>query len=115
MERYYRQLSQAERDSIYCLFSEGLSRQEIWRRLGRSASTISRKLRRNTQPLGYLPDMAERLAQDRRRCGHFKIDRYPVLTSALLEGLAKRWSPEQIAAFCYGKMTFCHETCKALP
>jgi IS30 family transposase len=50
------------------------------------------------------------LANERRKCGYFKIDHYPVLKSALLDGLSKRWSPEQIAAFCYGKTTFCHET-----
>ncbi|MCH2038124.1 MAG: IS30 family transposase [Rickettsiales bacterium] len=110
MERTYRHLIKSERDEIYRLLTGGISHREIARRLGRSASTISREIKRNKQPLGYLPDTAQDVASKRRRRGYFKIDRYPVLKSALLEGLAKRWSPEQIAAFCYGKMTFCHET-----
>ena len=42
-----RYLSFAEREEIALLRVQGLSRQEIGRRLGRSASTISRELRRN--------------------------------------------------------------------
>ena len=110
MERRYCQLSKYEREEIYRLLTGGISRREIATRLGRSASTISREIRRNKQALGYLPDTAQRLAWERRRRGYFKIDGYPELKSALLEGLARRWSPEQIAAFCYGKTTFCHET-----
>lgn len=110
MERTYRHLCSSEREEIYCLLAGGLSRREIALRLGRSASTISREIRRNKQPLGYLPDTADHLAWKRRRRGTFKIDRYPALKSALLEGLFKRWSPEQIAATCHGKHTFCHET-----
>jgi IS30 family transposase len=42
-----RYLSFAEREEIALLRIQGLSRREIGRRLGRSASTISRELRRN--------------------------------------------------------------------
>jgi DNA-binding NarL/FixJ family response regulator len=41
-----RYLSFAEREEIALLRIQGLSRREIGRRLGRSASTISRELRR---------------------------------------------------------------------
>jgi IS30 family transposase len=95
---------------LYLLVQAGISRREIGRRLGRSASTISRELKRNVDRVGYLLDTAQRNAHARRQRGNFKIDRYPELKSALLEGLFKRWSPEQIAATCDGKTRMCHET-----
>jgi IS30 family transposase len=110
MEKQYVHLSRAERDEIFRLLKGGISRREIATQLGRSPATISREIRRNQDYLGYLPDTAERKAAGRRVKGTFKIDRCPELKSALLEGLARRWSPEAIAAFCYGKTTFCHET-----
>ena len=47
-----RYLSFAEREEIALLRVQGLSRREIGRRLGRSASTISRELRRNAATRG---------------------------------------------------------------
>jgi len=110
MEKNYEQLSCAEREEIFRLLRGGISRRKIAESLGRSPSTISREIRRNSSNLGYLPDSAQRKSEERRVSGVFKIDRYPQLKSALLNGLEKRWSPEQIAATCYGKVTFCHET-----
>ena len=110
MENQYVHLSRAERDEIFRLLRGGISQREIAQKLGRSPSTIGREIRRNSEPIGYLPDTAERKSAYRRNKGTFKIDRYPELKSVLLEGLHRRWSPEQIAATCYGKATFCHET-----
>ena len=110
MEKRYVHLSRAERDEIFRLLKGGISRRDIAKTLGRSPATVSREIRRNQDYLGYLPDTAERKAAGRRVKGTFKIDRYPELKSVLLEGLRQRWSPEQIAATCYGKTTFCHET-----
>ena len=110
MEKQYVHLCRTERDEIFRLLKAGISRREIARQLHRDISTISREIRRNGEPIGYLPDTAQTKAAKRRIQGYFKIDRYPELKSALLEGLAKRWSPEDIANTCYGKATFCHET-----
>jgi len=110
MEKQYVHLSRAERDEIFRLLKGGISRRKIATILGRDVSTVSREIARNQDYLGYLPDTAERKTAARRIKGTFKIDRHPELKTALLEGLAKRWSPEDIAAFCYGKTTFCHET-----
>ena len=110
MDIHYRHLCRAERDEIYRLLKGGISRREIARRLGRNASTISREINRNQNHLGYLPDTAERAAVGRRYQGYFKMDKHPELRLALLKGLAKRWSPEQIAATCYGQATVCTET-----
>ena len=111
MDRYYRHLCRAERDEIFLLLKAGRSRREIAKRLGRSPSTISREIRRNISELGeYLPDTASKKASSRRYQGYFKLDKHPELRLALLQGLQKRWSPEQIAATCYGQATVCHET-----
>lgn len=110
MGNQYVHLYRAERDEIFRLLRGGISRREIAKRLGRSPSTIGREIERNAEPIGYLPDTAECKAGERRSKGTFKIDRHPDLKTALLEGLDKRWSPEDIAATCYGKTTFCHET-----
>jgi len=110
MEKNYEHLSCAEREEIFRLLKGGISRRKIALILGRSPATISREIRRNSSHLGYLPDTATNKARKRKRCGVFKIDRHPELKSILLNGLHKRWSPEQIANTCYGKITFCHET-----
>jgi IS30 family transposase len=110
MENQYVHLCRAERDEIFRLLKGGISRREIAKQLGRSVSTVSREIARNSEYLGYLPDTAQRKAAGRRCSWYFKIDRYPELKTALLEGLARRWSPDHIAATCYGKTTFCQET-----
>ena len=110
MEKKYGHLCRVERDEIYRLLKGGISRRKIANHLGRDVSTISREIQRNSVHLGYLPDTAEHKSAKRRVRSTFKIDRYPQLKSALLEGFYKRWSPEQIANTCYGKVTFCHET-----
>ncbi len=110
MEKQYVHLSRVERDEIFLLLKGGISRRKIATIIGRDVSTVCREIARNSEPIGYLPDTAMRKAGERRIKGTFKIDRYPGLKSALLEGLARRWSPEAIAATCHGKTTFCHET-----
>ena len=82
------------------LHAAGSSIRAIAHALGRSPSTISRELGRNTDPgLGYLPHGAHRkaaarrarpktakLADDGRRCVSYVKDK-----------LLLRWSPEQIS------------------
>ncbi len=110
MDKNYTHLCCAEREEIFRLLKGGISRRKIAESLGRSVSTISREIRRNKSHLGYLPDTAQRVYERRRVRGIFKIDKHPELRIALLRGLQKRWSPEQIAATCYGKVTVCMET-----
>ena len=84
--------------------------REIGRLIGRSASTISRELQRNSYqrpgldpetPAGrgrYFPHKAERkAAQRRRRPQARKLERDPGLFDHVLAELRRRWSPEQIA------------------
>ena len=93
----YSHLSPDERDQIASLKSEGLGCRAIARQLNRSASTISRELRRNAlESGGYRPHVADGAYMLRRQ-------RPSVLeTDARLEAyvtgrLSEGWTPEQIA------------------
>jgi len=103
MEKNYQHLSLAERIELYRLHRTGSSMRTIASALGRSVSTISRELRRNSQPTkawsgDYDPARAEQLAQ-RRRCwdGRFKLARNLELRAHVRRALEQGWSPEQIA------------------
>ena len=68
MGERYDQLDLDDRFEIYRLHEAGRSRREIAGVMGRSASTISRELRRNSLPKGgYKPASADRIALSRRR------------------------------------------------
>ena len=103
MGERYGQLSLEERIEIYRFQAEGRSLRWIGARLGRSASTISRELRRNSVrtkvwPGGYEPVRAQALAERRRRWDcRFKLERQPDLRDLVRDRLAMGWSPEQIA------------------
>jgi len=95
-----RYLDLDERCAIADLLREGMSRRQIARRLGRSPSTISRELARNTSPTTgtYAPHLAQRLADGRLvRPTTSKIADNPPLRDLIEQGLASRWSPEQIS------------------
>jgi len=94
-----RYLSLIERERIHDLRSRGDSIRAIARALGRSASTISRELARNTATtVGYLPYAAHRLAASRRpRQPPRKLEAAGDLRAYVEIKLRKRWSPEQIS------------------
>lgn len=95
-----RYLSEDERIRIASLATSGAGVREIARDVGRSASTVSRELRRNgdADGGGYRPFAAQRLATLRRaRPGRGRIVNDEVLRSFVAEKLQKRWSPAQIA------------------
>lgn len=91
-------LTLEERERLAHFKSAGLNQAEIARRLKRHPSTISRELSRNVQGQEYWPVSAQRQAQDRRRSRPLsrKMDREEV-SQFVRQGLAKYWSPEQIA------------------
>lgn len=94
----YVHLSSDERLRIYQLSQEGLSQGEIARRLGRDKATISRELRRNEAPAGYLPDLAQRRYQARRqRCRPRPRLAERTLRRSVILLLQQGWSPEQIS------------------
>jgi IS30 family transposase len=93
-------LSVDERIEIADLHGQGVSVRQIATRLGRSASTVSRELRRNAHPGSgdYRPWAAQRRAARRRvRPKPGKIAGNPQLREAISDGLRRKWSPEQIS------------------
>lgn len=100
----YVHLSIEEREQVSRGLAQGLSFRHIGRQLGRSASTISREVRRNAREdyaaqFGYLACEAQRLARRRR----IKARRPCKLgVAGWLRGYVRRrlrqlWSPQQIA------------------
>jgi IS30 family transposase len=93
----YQHLTESERTVIFYLRMDRRSKSEIARTLGRSASTISRELRRNRNVQGeYLPEHAQRLtvARRRRRLRPRRGD--AALMDHVEAKIVQRWSPQQI-------------------
>lgn len=94
-----RYLSEDERVRIADLHRAGYGVRAIAVAVARSAATVSRELRRNTDPTSgqYRPFTAQRLAIERRaRPGRGKLVRDPGLRQFVADRLGQRWSPEQI-------------------
>lgn len=97
--RNARQLQLHEREEIALGLSVGEPQRSIARRLKRSPSTISREVTAQTS-LGkeYRAWRGEEFAERKcRRPKKRKLESNPTLVEAIVEGLRKRWSPEQIA------------------
>src|SRR3954451_2143334 len=94
-----RYLSEPERIRIADSRSVGVSVRGIARELGRAPSTISREVRRNSDPSGrYRPHHAEHIARARAcKPRTRRIAGDAVLAEAVARLLGKRWSPEQVA------------------
>lgn len=91
-----RYLSEHERLRIADLLAAGVTVRGIAGKLGRAPSTISREIRRNSDPDGrYRPHYAEHAARLRACKRRIAVD--AVLVDAVRGLLAKRWSPEQVA------------------
>jgi IS30 family transposase len=113
MARNYRHFSLEERCQITSLQAQGYSLRQVAAALDRSPSSISRELKRNTgSTVGYRPSFATEQAKARRWKGS-KLDRKPELRNAVLQALAQRCSPEQVAgrmAIEAGRQVISHET-----
>ena len=96
----YNQLTQEERYQIKAYKESGLSQLEIARRLFRSASTISRELKRNTGLRGYRPKQAQETSDSRRHRAAKHVKLTAEIQSTLVEYLKEQWSPEQIKGYC---------------
>lgn len=103
MGQGYRQLGLDERIEIARLRQAGWSWRRIGAAIGRSHTTVSREVRRNSRatkvwPGGYAPARAQALALKRRRWDcRFKLVRQPDLQALVRQSLAMGHSPEQIA------------------
>jgi IS30 family transposase len=97
MGAQYSHLTLEERCTIAQLQQAGQSRHQIAAALGRSASSISRELKRNSgKQVGYKPSYAQEQTRARRWKGS-RLERDAELRSFVLERLKQGWSPEQIA------------------
>jgi IS30 family transposase len=95
-----RYLDRDERYELARLTDAGVSQAEIGRRMGRSASTISRELSRNRDRRTgeYQPERAHTLAwQRQRRPKVSKLGGNAVLRAVVQQMLDERYSPDQIA------------------
>src|SRR3954454_20805105 len=94
-----RYLSEPERIAIADRLACGESVRAIARKLGRSPSTISREIARNSDPDGrYRPHHAEHAARARtRRPRPRRVATGGVLAGVIARLLGQRWSPEQVA------------------
>jgi len=90
------QLTLWEREQIAQFRNRGWSRAKIAKRLKRHPTTIGRELARNSDGNRYWASVAEEKAAARRQRRPRKLDD-PRLNEYVRAGLAKRWSPEQIA------------------
>ena len=100
----YRHLSPSEREDIMLMRHGGASVGEIARAIGRSKSTVSRELARNSCRRGgagefYRASTAQRRYEDRRRrCVRRRRLDDPALAGLVMAKICEgRWSPEQVA------------------
>lgn len=96
----YKRLRTEEREEISRWLAKKKSPGEIAKYLGRSPSTISREIKRNSGKTGYRAFSASKRAQvaaSSRREGKSKLSKDERLCEYVHEGLKKEWSPEEIS------------------
>ncbi len=100
MNNPYTHLTIFERENIFLWSSQNVSLREIARRLNRSASTISRELRRNSKDKTYSPIIAQSKYQKRKsQCGRKSIFSHLQAWKTVRHLFVDlQWSPEQISA-----------------
>lgn len=91
-------ITATERDQIGLLKARGISISEIGRTLGRSKSSISEEVLRNSFKGEYVPIHAQAAAEERAENSHHRSPlKDPETYAYVLEKLRDGWSPEQIA------------------
>ena len=111
----YSHFSIEERIAIKHLLAKGVSIRQIARELGRSASSVSREIRRNSgEPNAYgdsyTVGRAEKFRRERASKAH-NVVRFPLEVIQIIERrIRETWSPEQIAAFYKGQGFPCFKT-----
>ena len=101
----YKYLSLEEREDIMVSRSHGKSISEIARRIGRSKSTVSREVKRNSFPVGPGPGACCRASTAQRKCCRRRLACVrprrmdePELASLVTRMIVdERWSPEQVS------------------
>ncbi|MFZ2201890.1 MAG: IS30 family transposase [Microgenomates group bacterium] len=105
----------SERDQIAVLLSSKTPLREIARKLGRSVSSISDEVKRNSINGVYTAISAQAKSEGRnRRSRKTNPLKNPALYSYIYDKLRHGWSPEEIAGRLRrrnkGKTVICHET-----
>lgn len=97
----YRHLSIEERCCIRTYYRQGLSIRGIAKQIGRSASTVSREIRRNctyvSDIYGYYPHTAQKKYLNRRMYCHKGMYWNQEVIRYIEGRLEATWSPEQIS------------------
>jgi transposase, IS30 family len=109
---HFAQLTIAQRYQIQTLNQLDIAQKDIAQHVNVSASTISRELCRNKPKTTtqYQAEVAQQQAQQRCQRSPYKLK--DNLSKTVIEGLEKRWSPEQISgvvALEAGKKVISHE------
>ena len=97
--RRYKHLSESERYMIVAGLKAGYSIRKIGRTIGRSASSISRELVRNSTGDGYDALLAHHKAKAKRQKPRIakKLNAHKHLRSYVMNKLGRLWSPQQIS------------------
>lgn len=109
---HYRQLTENERYQIYALLKVGLDKTAIAAQIGRSPSTISREITRNTGLRGYRPAQAQRLTTTRRLEAHKAQKLTPEVIAWMTCLIRQELSPQQVVDYLsvHKQITLHHET-----
>ncbi len=112
MNSSYIQLTSEERYHIYTLKKQGKSLREIDKGMGRSHTTLSRELVRNTGRKGYRYKQAHETACQRHKNKPKAVKLTTTLVAYIKKKLQAFWSPEQICGRLLVKqeISLSHET-----
>ncbi|HLU80593.1 MAG TPA: IS30 family transposase [Flavobacteriaceae bacterium] len=94
----YKQMNFEQRYTMERLLKKGQSKAFIASVLGRSESSVSREMKRNSRPRGsYNAKYAQMLADERKKGGHLEKHFSPKMERYVRDKLENhQWSPEQI-------------------
>lgn len=108
----YTQLTENERYQIYVMKKAGHRQKYIAQLLGRSPSTISLELKRNSGLRGYRPAQAQRMSDERRREAYKAIKLTEEVKSWIETLLRQELSPQQVVDYLrrHRKLSLHHET-----
>lgn len=108
----YKQLSLAERYYIEIELKKKVSHNQIAKAIGRSQSTVTREIRRNTGQRGYRNKQADRFALERHADKAKAVKMTEEIKYIVSVCLQNDWSPEQIAGRLREESVVClhHET-----
>lgn len=110
----YTQITLQERYALAVLYRQGQSLRAIAVALGRSASTLSRELRRNATRYdgSYRFQLAQHYANGRRSRSRRNTQFTAAQWAFVEELLREDWSPEQIVGWCarFRLLSISHET-----